>query len=212
MVLAVAYFPNLWPCQCCLQKPWNVSWGNRLSRLWERGTWNWYFQPSQCCGHPCPTLVWGAMHTIYILLMVIPIPSPELALEKAWKSKMEWRKEMGIIGSGEDERVFFHHLMSSRVPCGGVGMKGESLKIGIMAMRFVRYVQLAEKISEACNNLPCSFCTSARVCICFDSDLVVALTYLTYLTSIKVTVWSDRFHLRPMKVRIDVKGMSFDSS
>ena len=74
---------------------------------------------------------------------VMPIPKPELASEKAWRSERSIGPGMGRERL-EDPRRSVHHSRSLDVLRGGVcGMKGQLLKPESMVSKVVRYAHPA---------------------------------------------------------------------
>src|SRR5271155_5513404 len=78
---------------------------------------------------------------LHLLPMTMPMPTPELASEKAWGSMMYFGMEMFLKRKGS-WRVCDHHQRSLSVPRGGErGTKGRSEEKLSMVSKEVRYAR-----------------------------------------------------------------------
>ena len=144
--------------------------------------------------------------------IVMPIPKPELASEKALRS-------VRGIGPGTFlERVWHwrcsaHYLRLLEVLRDGVcGTKGLLVKPKSMASKLVRYACPAVTTREACSSLPYNFCTSAKACIGFFSHSLITLRYLSFFSAGMATERVLRSQRKPRYGTMDPNGMVLEVS
>ena len=81
-----------------------------------------------------------------------------------------------------------------------------------IASKLVRCGRPSGKICAACVNLLRSFCASCRVCVLLADHSCKADRYLSCFPLASNTVRHSKYQVKPMKVGVLEKGMSFDGS
>ena len=145
-------------------------------------------------------------------LIMMPMPKPELASEKALRSVRGTGPGMFLDRVGH-WRHCAYHLRSLEVSRGGVcGTKGLLLNPESMALRLVRYAHPAVTTREACSSLLYNFCTSAKACVSFFSHSLITSMYLSFFSAGMATERASRSQTKPRYGTMDLNGMVFEVS
>ena len=148
-------------------------------------------------------------HVCHLLLMMSDSKTRAWIWEFLEVYDLTWG-EMGMEGRERSKRVLStHHFMSSGISYSGVlGMRGCQWRSGSLPQGWWGMLNWLEELVM----WPCNFCTSTRECVHLEFQSISALTYLTCLDSVRVTMWFTRSHFRPMKLGFEEIGMSLDNS
>jgi hypothetical protein len=114
---------------------------------------------------------------------------------------------------GLEFNVCSHQRSSSIVPRGCLrGMKGLLPKISSINCNEVRYVLPSGMANNAWDNRPCNFCTCSRSCAVVRNQSFIAFMYFKRFAVVRQTLPFSRSHVKPMKVGVEEKGVSLESS